>query len=549
MLNHDKSLNIMRKLQYLLITILITTSLNAQNYVSKVWVADQGNGTYKNPILYADYSDPDVCRVGDDYYMTSSSFNCIPGLPILHSKDLVNWELIGAAVPKQTPEEVFNNPQHGNGIWAPSIRYHNNEFYIFYGDPDYGIYMTKAKKAEGPWEPLVLVKEGKGLIDACPLWDDDGRVYCVHAYAGSRASFKSVLSVFEMNADATKAITEDVIIFDGHEKHPTIEGPKFYKKDGYYYIFTPGGGVPTGWQIVLKSKNVYGPYDDKIVLAQGDTKINGPHQGGWVTTQTGEDWFIHFQEVEALGRIVHLEPMVWKNDWPVMGIDKDGDGTGEPVLTYKKPNVGKTYPICTPAENDEFDDLKLGYQWQWQGNSSPLWIFNDVKRGMMRLYSVPVDKDYKNLWDCPNLLLQKTPGPEFTTTVKLTFQPNPENKGERAGFVVMGRDYGVVAIEDTEEGLVLSQSFCKSADKGKTEVVNESVPLKESTIYLKLKLNKDLTCQFSYSLNGKKFTNIGSEFKAREGMWIGTKVGLFINRHKYHKDAGWIDVDWFRFDK
>ncbi|MBN2166621.1 MAG: glycoside hydrolase 43 family protein [Marinilabiliaceae bacterium] len=521
----------------------------AQSYVSPVWVADQGDGTYKNPILYSDYSDPDVCRVGDDYYMTASSFNCIPGLQILQSKDLVNWKLIGAAVPKLTPEDVFSKPQHGNGIWAPSIRYHNNEFYIFYGDPDYGIYMTKAKNAEGPWDSLTLVKPGKGLIDACPLWDEDGRVYCVHGFAGSRASYKSVLAIFEMNKQATKAISDDVIVFDGHENHPTIEGPKFYKKDGIYYIFAPGGGVPTGWQTVLKSENVYGPYEDKIVLAREKTDINGPHQGGWVTTQTGEDWFIHFQDVGPIGRIIHLQPMSWKNGWPIIGVDTDNNGIGEPVLAYKKPNVGKSYPIVTPDESDEFNDLILGLQWQWHGNFSPLWIYNAADKGVMRLYSVPVPDNYKNLWDVPNLLLQKIPAPKFSATTKLTFKPNPENKGERTGLVVMGRDYGVLAIEDTDQGLVLSQCFCKDANKGKTEVVNESIPLKDNTVYLKVSMTDDVMCQFSYSFNGKKFNNIGKSFKAREGQWIGAKTGLFINRHKYNKDAGWIDVDWFRIDK
>ena len=319
----------------------------AQNteYVSQVWVSDLGNGKYKNPVLYADYSDPDACRVGDDYYMTSSSFNCLPGLQILHSKDLVNWTIIGAAVPYElAPVQMPERPEHGNRVWAPSIRHHNGEFYIFWGDPDQGAFMVKAKDPKGPWSEPVLVKAGKGIIDTCPLWDEDGKVYMVHAYAGSRAGLKSVIAVCELNAEADKAITQSRIIFDGHEAHETCEGPKFYKKNGYYYIFHPAGGVPTGWQVVLRSKNVYGPYEWRTVLAQGDTEVNGPHQGAWVDTQTGEDWFLHFQDVGAYGRLVHLQPMIWKDGWPVIGTDKDGDGCGEPVSTYKKPNVGKTYP-------------------------------------------------------------------------------------------------------------------------------------------------------------------------------------------------------------
>ena len=173
--------------------LLLALPLAAQqkNYVSEVWVADQGNGKYKNPVLYADYSDPDACRVGDDYYMTSSSFNCLPGLQILHSKDLVNWTIIGAAVPYALPPiETPERPEHGNRVWAPAIRHHNGEFYIFWGDPDQGAFMVKAKDPKGPWTEPVLVKPGKGIIDTCPLWDEDGKVYMVHAYAGSRAELK-----------------------------------------------------------------------------------------------------------------------------------------------------------------------------------------------------------------------------------------------------------------------------------------------------------------------------------------------------------------------
>ncbi|MEA4851114.1 MAG: glycoside hydrolase 43 family protein, partial [Paludibacter sp.] len=342
---------------------------NIKPYVSKVWVSDLGNGRYKNPVLYADYSDPDVCRVGNDYYMVASSFANTPGLPILHSNDLVNWTLISYAIQNLTPESIFKTMQHGNGVWAPSIRYHNNEFYIYYGDPDFGIYMTKAKKVTDHWSPLTLVKAGKGLIDACPFWDENGRAYVAHGYAGSRAGMKSVLAVFEMTPDGKTAITESRLVFDGHPHHPTVEGAKLYKRNGFYYIFAPAGGVKPGWQLALRSTNIYGPYEEKIVLAQGKSDINGPHQGAWIDTPDGkQDWFIHFQDVYAYGRAVLLQPMRWVNDWPVMGEDKDDDGCGTPVETYKKPDVGKNYPIATPLESDDFDGRTIGLQWQWQAN-------------------------------------------------------------------------------------------------------------------------------------------------------------------------------------
>lgn len=548
----------------LLIGSCLVPAVQAQNYVSKVWVADQGDGTYKNPVLYADYSDPDVCRVGDDYYMTSSSFGCLPGLQVLHSKDLVNWTIAGVAVPRSLAPHSDVAPQHGNRIWAPCIRHHDGEFYIFWGDPDQGIFMTKAKDVKGPWIEPVLVKAAKGIIDTTPLWDGDGRVYLAHAFAGSRAGLKSVIAVCELNAEATRTISPSRIVFDGHEAHETCEGPKFYKRNGYYYIFHPAGGVPTGWQVVLRSKDVYGPYEWRTVLAQGKSPVNGPHQGGWVDTPTGEDWFMHFQDVGAAGRLVHLQPMKWVNDWPVIGEDKDGDGCGEPVLTYKKPNVGKTYPICTPQESDEFDSNELGLQWQFNGNIDDKWYFADKEHGVLRLYSAPVCENYNSLWDVPNLLLQKFPAPSFSATAKMKFSPIAKYKGERTGLVVMGMDYAGIILENTENGFVLSQVECKKADKGSKETVNESISLKSGEIYLKAQITttgekiskseggSDLVvkCQLSYSTNGKKFKPLGKEFQVREGKWIGAKIGVFCTRpHIVTNDGGWVDVDWFRIDK
>lgn len=538
----------MRKIAFLIVC-LCAFGLNAQNYVSKVWVSDLGNGNYKNPVLYADYSDPDVCRVGDDYYMTSSSFNCIPGLQILHSKDLVNWDIVGYAVPRLIPDSVFSAPQHGNGIWAPSIRFHDGEFYIYYGDPDYGIYMTKTKDPRGEWEPLTLVKLGKGLIDSCPLWDDDGNVYLAHAYAGSRAGIKSVLAITRLSADGKKAIGESKIVYDGHEQDETIEGPKFYKRNGYYYIFAPAGGVATGWQVVLRSKNIYGPYERKIVMAQGNTPINGPHQGAWVDTKTGEDWFFHFQDAFVYGRVMHLQPMTWKNDWPVIGVDTNGDGCGEPVLTYKKPNVGQTYPISTPAESDEFTTNSLGLQWQWHANPQDWQYFTNAEKGCLYLYSVPTIENYKSLWDIPNLLLQKFPAAEFTVTTKLTFKPNMKIKGERTGLVVMGLDYALLSFENNGNGFTLSQAECLKADKGNTEKINASVELKDNTVYLRVKVEDKGVCSFAYSKDGKKYSSLGNSFTAKEGKWIGAKVGLFCTRPVKNNDGGFAEIDWFRIDK
>lgn len=539
----------MKGIWLIFFTSLSLVAFAQKPYVSKVWVADNGDGTYKNPILHADYSDPDAIRVGDDFYMISSSFEDIPGIPILHSKDLVNWTLLTHALRKQSPFDHFSVPRHGEGVWAPSMRYMDGEFYIYYPDPDFGVYLTKAKSAAGPWSDPVLVVGGKGLIDPCPLWDDDGKVYLVHAFAGSRAGIKSVLVVRRLNKEGTKTIDEGVIVYDGHKMDPTIEGPKFYKRNGYYYIFAPAGGVSTGWQLVLRSKNVYGPYERKNVMDQGASSINGPHQGGWVTTQTGENWFLHFQDKEAYGRIVHLQPMKWINDWPVIGLDKDGDGKGEPVLRYKKPNVGKTHPIQTPVESDEFNGTGLGLQWQWMANPKAIWSFANTSDGVLRLFSDKLPEGAKNLWHAPNVLLQKFPAEEFMVTTKLRFTPNMKLENEKAGLVVIGFSYASLALKSQKDGVYLVHTLCKDAENGKTESENVLLKFSDTTTYLRVTVRKTGKCQFSYSIDGNQFINTGEIFTAEVGKWKGAKLGLFCTREAQTNDSGYADVDWFRIEK
>jgi beta-xylosidase len=530
----------------LLFSIQATIGQENKKTISKVWVADNGDGTYKNPILHADYSDPDVVRAGDDYYMTSSSFNAVPGLPILHSKDMVNWELINYALQKQPPFDVYDKPAHGNGVWAPCIRYHNNEFYIYYPDPDYGIYMVKTKDPKAAWSEPILVKEGKGLIDPTPLWDEDGKVYLGFAFAGSRAGIKSLLAICTMNSEGTLANSDDVIVIDGHEGETTIEGPKLYKRNGYYYIFAPAGGVPIGWQTVMRSKNIYGPYEKKKVLEQGKTTINGPHQGAWVDTPTGEDWFFHFQDKGAYGRIVHLQPMKWVNDWPVMGIDLDKNGIGEPVMTYKKPNVGKNYPIQTPAESDEFNSPSLGLQWQWHANKQVYWGFPSTM-GYYTMYCRPIPKDAINLWDVGNLLLQKFPAEEFSATTKMTF--NARFDDEQTGLLIMGLDYSYIKVKQKSGELYISQVTCKDADRKGIEKETEGLKLKNNTFYLQVKITKGGICNFFYSEDGTKYKSIGTSFTAREGKWIGAKIGFLALRNGTINDAGNVAIDWFRVTK
>jgi beta-xylosidase len=523
-------------------------SSSTSPYVSKVWVADVANGQYKNPVIHADYSDPDVCRVGDDFYLVSSSFDAVPGLPILHSKDLVNWRIIGHALKRQPPFDHFSKTQHGNGVWAPSIRFHDGEFFLYYPDPDFGIYLLKSKKAEGPWSEPILVEEGKGLIDPCPLWNDDGKVYLVHAYAGSRAGIKSVIVVKQLNKEGTRVLDQGVLVYDGHELDPTIEGPKFYKRNGYYYIFAPAGGVSAGWQLVLRSKNIYGPYERKVVMDQGTTPINGPHQGAWVNTSNGEDWFIHFQDKEAYGRVVHLQPMKWVNDWPVIGNDKDGDGKGEPVLVFRKPNV-PNQTIQTPAESDEFNELAMGLQWQWQANPEATWLM-PTNHGTLRLFSAQIPTDAKNYWDVPNILLQKFPSEKFKASTKFRLTGNPKLDHERAGIIIMGKSYASLALQSTKDGgaYEVIYSRCGNASDGREETSTVLATIKESVLYVSVAVNANAVCQFSYSADGKEFINIHDSFTAESGKWIGAKVGIFCTRINQINDAGYADFDWFRIE-
>ncbi|MBS4811464.1 MAG: glycoside hydrolase 43 family protein [Bacteroides sp.] len=528
-------------------------------YRSEVWVSDEGNGMYRNPVLHADYSDPDVCAVGGDYFLTASSFNCTPGLPILHSKDLVNWKIVNYALKKVEPVEYYNEARHGKGVWAPSIRFHEGMYYIYWGDPDFGIFMVKTRDPYGEWDAPVLVKAGKGMIDPCPLWDDDGRVYLAHAWAGSRAKFNSVLTVCELNKEGAAVISDPVLVFDGNDGvNHTIEGAKFYKRNGFYYLFAPAGGVVSGWQLVMRSKNVYGPYEARIVMAQGKTDINGPHQGGWVDTPAGESWFLHFQDKGAYGRVLHLNPMKWINDWPVIGVDKDGDGCGDPVSRYRKPKTDKTYPIETPVESDEFDTRKLGLQWEWHANYQDVFGFT-TNMGYARIYGHELSPHFKNFWEVSNLLMQKFPAEEFTATAKL--KVSAKDDGQLSGLIIMGLDYSWIGVEKQGEKFLLKQAVCKDAEQGNLEQVSTLAVLEpsrkfeaglfpnyEREIYIRVHVDKGAYCRFSYSLDGRKFTEAGTLFKARQGKWIGAKVGMFsVTPHG--KERGWLDVDWFRVEK
>lgn len=521
-----------------------------------MWNADLGNGMYKNPILYADYSDPDACRAGEDYFMIASSFCNAPGLPVLHSKDLVNWKVVNYILPK-VPEERYDKPVHGCGVWAPAIRYHDGTFFACFPMPDEGIYMSTTKDPFGTWSEPVNIRPGAGWIDPCPFWDEDGRAYLVAGVAKSRIGYKSVLHMIEMQPDGMGLIGEAKVVFDGNlNEQETIEGPKLYKRNGWYYIFAPAGGVKTGWQTVLRSRNIFGPYEYRVVMRQGDTPINGPHQGAWVDTVTGEDWFLHFQDVYAAGRIIHLQPMSWKEDWPIIGIAKDGNDYGEPVLNYRKPNVGeaaKEAEIFEPDASDDFSKKTLGLQWQWNANPKEDW-YKLTSEGLC-LKAVKQEEKIKH-GDYPNLLLQKWPAPEFICDTTLSLSGLKAN--EEAGVISMGVKYALLSFARNEEGMV-EASFINGEQKyGKilvesTEETSTSLGTMvfaddSETITVRMSVHRvgtqDLSEKeknfplekvvFEYSTNGTDYKKAGS-YMAAAGRWVGVKSGVYCAAH--HSEA------------
>jgi beta-xylosidase len=516
-----------------LISMIISSAVFAQN-----WSPDLGNGRYKNPIIFSDYSDPDIIRVGDDFYMVASSFNCMPGIPVLHSKDLVNWRIIGHVYEK-LPLEKYNKPVHGEGSWAPAIRFHDGLFYVYFPTPHDGLFVATTKNPAGKWE-LEHIVDVELWEDPCPLWDDNGDAYLVRSKLRA-----GILYLHRMSKDGKKILDNGEIIYQNEDKQPTIEGPKFLKKDGYYYIFAPAGGVPTGWQTVLRSKNIYGSYEEKIVLHQGNTSINGPHQGGIVELKSGEWWFVHFQDRGAYGRIVHLQPVTWKDGWPLIGADVDDDGIGEPVPEWQKPNVGQTFAVEAPQTSDEFNAAELGLQWQWHANPQKEW-YSSTENSSLRLFAVKNLTQNGNLWFVPNLLLQKFPAPTFTVTTKMTF--HPDQIGEKSGLVIMGREWAFIAMSKSANGLQLGMytgTYFEGNDK--TQLIG-SVDADNATCFLRVYVDENLMCHFSYSYDGQNYIALGKEFKAAAGVWIGAKVGLFPINPNMADSSGYADFDWFRFE-
>jgi beta-xylosidase len=498
---------------------------------------------YRNPILHADYSDPDAIRVGDTYFMTASSFNSVPGLPLLTSRDLVHWSLAGHALPRLAPEAHFSTPRYGDGVWAPCLRYHDGKFWIFYPDPDFGVYVITAENFAGPWSAPYLLLPGKGIIDPTPLWDDDGKAYLLHAWAKSRAGFNNVLTLRQMSPDGRRLLDEKgPVIIDGNRLagYRTLEGPKFYKHDGWYYVFAPAGGVEEGWQTVFRSRSVGGPYEEHIVMDQGSSAVNGPHQGAWVRAQDGSDWFIHFQDKKAYGRIVHLQPMQWRDGWPIIGQPGPKPATGNPVATWRVP-IGAAMPAA-PATSDEFSASALGLQWQWNANPQPGWASLTARPGWLRLpvQAAPAARDYVRA--APNILTQKLPAETFTVDTRIELLQAKE--GDRAGLILNAMSYAWLGLRRHDDRNQLIYSTCTPAAIRCTEQATVVLDNAPAALHLRMQLTPNASVQFAYSSNGQTYTAAAPPFSASKGRWVGAQMGLFSTGEQ--QSAGYLDVDYFR---
>ena len=505
--------------------------------IHKMWIADQGDGTYTNPILYTDYSDPDAIRVGEDYFMVASSFCNTPAVPLLHSRDLVRWKVINYVMDK-LPFPRYDRPVHGCGAWAPAIRFHDGVYYVLIPMPDEGIMMCRTADPWGKWSEPAYVRKVVGWIDPCPFWDEDGRAYMVSAFARSRIGFKSMLYLSPIEPDCSGVLDDGQFIYDGHATQPTIEGPKLYRRNGWYYIFAPAGGVEQGWQTVLRSRNIYGPYEERVVMRQGSSPVNGPHQGAWVDTPDGQDWFLHFQDVGSAGRVIHLQPMRWEDDWPVIGAN-DADGCGEPVTRWRKPDVGRTWPADAPEDSDFFEGGTLGLQWQWNANYREDWY--RVGGGQLTLYAQASDPAAQ-LCDIGNLLLQKWPAPEFMITTCIHLEHMAD--GDAAGMVSQCGHYTGMLVVKKNGRLFLQQ---RTGHLEKNDEVREDLgAVEQDTLYLRMKVKEAAYVSFEAGSSEDRLAPAGRTVEAAPGRWVGVKAGLAAI-HEQGPESGHIQVDYFVF--
>ncbi|SDT67577.1 Beta-xylosidase [Mucilaginibacter mallensis] len=493
---------------------------------TQVWTPDNGNGTFTNPLMWGDWPDPDIIRVGDEFYFISTSMHYVPGCPIAKSKDLVNWEMAGYAVPRYDEDPRYDmkgGSMYLNGSWASTLRYHNGTFYAGFCTPSgFGtkeghFSICTAKDVNGPWTRTIF-KES--LYDPGLFFDDDGKVYVAHG--------QQKLFITELNSDARSVKVPQKEIYN-NPKYPYLEGSHLYKVNGKYYLLGSTGGTK-GRQVCLRSDNIYGPYESKVVINDDHTYPgNGLHQGGMVQLKDGSWWFIIMQDRGPIGRVPNLEPVTWVDGWPMLG--ENGKG----VDTFKKPNVGGVYPITVPATADEFNSPKLGLQWQWNHNPDPQkWSLTEHK-GYMQLKA----NNAKNLADARNTLTQRVQGPYSEGSVEM--QVNGMKDGDVAGFGVFQFPYAFVSVQQngTKRTIVMVNN----------DTTITTVNFTGNTIWFKASVTHiGFKASFAYSVDGKNYQPIGNELKMGLGLdWTANRFALFNYNTNKTGVGGYADFNWFHY--
>lgn len=491
--------------------------------------SDNGDGTYTNPVIYSDFPDPDVIRVDSIYYMVSTTMFVFPGVTILKSYDLVNWEYCSNAVPRMDFSKCYNLDgcnRYGHGQWATSLKFHNGKFYLLFITLDEGGFLCTAAKPEGPWS---IKKLSKGFYDPGLLFDDDARLPDGHGKIYVAHGFNDI-KVTELDSNfAPKG--NDVVVYKG-DIRPGLEGTHVYKLNGYYYLYCTYGGKD-GFQVALRSKNIYGPYEQKIVIRDNGNLGTGIHQGALVQTQTGEWWSVIFQDGGAFGRFPTLQPVTWQDDWPMVGVN------GKGVITYKKPNVGKNYPIKILPTSDEFVESKLGMQWGWNHNpDSTKWSLIE-NPGYLRLTTAKV---VSNLRDAVNTLTQRIfayYSQVHTSTATIKMNVDKMLDGDIAGLAVFQNPYAFIGIKKAN-GI----KHVIMVNNGKTI---DSVSANVSTIYFRAQaVYGSSKAFFEYSLDNESFKRIGNELSMQFDLSIFTGNKFCIFNYATIATGGFVDVDWFR---
>jgi beta-xylosidase len=510
-----------------------TTSFSQQ---TEKW-GDQGNGSYSNPVLPADYSDIDAIRMGADYYAISSTMQFSPGVIILHSKDLVNWQIIGHVVNDLTqisPELNWNNMnRYGRGIWAGSIRYHEGKFWVYFGSPDEGFFMSTAKDPAGPWDPLHKFWGVQGWDDCCPFWDDDGQGY----FVATNFADNYKIHLFKMSPDGKEIILESDSVI--HQSKGS-EANKLYKFNGiYYHLFSE---VKKEGRVAMmgRSKNIYGPYETRQLNHVDALTDKEPNQGGIIQAQSGEWYFFTHQGTGSWeGRAACLLPVTWINGWPVIG-QIGSDTIGNMIWNANKP-VSKSN-IMGPQTDNEFNQSYLPAQWEW--NYQPRnekWSLTD-HMGFLRLYAfLPVTSLNKNdqrkvLYRAGNTLTQRSMRTAWNeATVKINI--GEMENGQFAGLCHFGGTYSTFGIRQIDGNRVLVFD-----DNGKE---TPGPGIKQTTIWFRSSWNWLGTSWYGYSLDGKTFVRFGKTYQLKWGFYRGDRIG--ICNYNIAQEKGFIDLDWFHY--